>query len=119
MAAAAAMAAALPPTRTGWNLLAPVPHGACLLSWTPMLRPVARWPAVHMPMLSLRDPSAYFVAPQAGFDYQPNWHCSKTNFVIDLTQSDISRDAAMTQVAWVLEDERVSRVAIIKGGAPS
>ena len=38
------------------------------------------------------------------------------NSVIDLTRSDISRVAAMAKVAWVLEDERVSKVAIIKGG---
>lgn len=38
------------------------------------------------------------------------------NFIIDLTRSDISRDAAMAKVAWVLDDERISKVAIIKGG---
>jgi hypothetical protein len=31
-------------------------------------------------------------------------------------RSDISRDAASHEVAWVIEDERVSKVAIIKGG---
>lgn len=38
------------------------------------------------------------------------------NFVIDLTRSDISKDAAMAKVAWVLDDERISKAAIIKGG---
>ena len=31
-------------------------------------------------------------------------------------RSDISRDAVTAKVAWVIEDERVSKVAIIKGG---
>lgn len=38
------------------------------------------------------------------------------NFVIDLTQSDISKDAAVAKVAWMLDDDRVGKVAIIKGG---
>jgi hypothetical protein len=31
-------------------------------------------------------------------------------------RSDISRDAVTAKVAWVIEDKRVSKVAIIKGG---
>lgn len=38
------------------------------------------------------------------------------NFVIDLTQSAMTRDAAMAKVAWLQDDKRISKVAIIQGG---
>lgn len=41
---------------------------------------------------------------------------NQTNFVIDLMRSDISRDAVTVKLAWVYEDERIDKIAIIRGG---
>lgn len=63
-----------------------------------------------------RRPSSYQAAAWPRFWSSANPSDNQTNFVIDLMRSDISRDAASHEVAWVIEDERVSKVAIIKGG---
>ena len=50
------------------------------------------------------------------FRSSANLSDNQTNFVIDLMRSDISRDAVMAKLAWVYEDERIDKIAIIRGG---
>ena len=54
--------------------------------------------------------------PAAMFRSSANLSDNQTNFVIDLMRSDISRDAVMAKLAWVYEDERIDKGAIIRGG---
>lgn len=68
------------------------------------------------------------------FDYQSECHCSKTakkigtrinekadkqgtRYIIDLSCSKMRRDDAEIAIAWLLEDERLEEILLVKSGS--